>query len=290
MIKKRFILISVIIFMITIAFSAKAVSLQSGEESNKRFQEAKQNYLNQTNEYKNAKQLYIEIKTRFQDAGEEQQGQLREQLRERSKNFLENSVSAMIKYLEAMRNKVSNANNIFEDDRQIILADIDKEISWLGIKKSEIKNATDEQLKQIKETVLQRWINIRVAANKITGQIIAARIRYVIEKAELMADKLEVKINEFKQSGKDVASLEALMVSFEDKIKLSKLSYEQAKAKFQAISGKEGAGDLLRQGHKLLKDARQYLNQAYKDLRQIVVKIKQLENSQTKQKNATSTQ
>ncbi len=273
-----------------VAVSVKAVSLKQMDEAAKAgFQEAKQNYTEATNEYKNAKRAYIEATAQLQSQGEEQKNQLRQQMQERSENFFSQIISAMIKYLEAMKNKAANGR-ISEDDRAGILAEIDGEISWLGAKQNEISQATSDQLPALRNAVRERWQNIRVVARKITGQILAAKISYIIEKAEAMAEKLEAKVVELKQAGKNVAELESLMADFEEKIALAKEKYEAAGAKFQAISGKDGADALLREGHKFVTEARQYLSQAHKDLVQMTKKIKQLEGPSTGSGNATSTQ
>jgi len=280
--------------MLAGALAAKAIVSSAAEkETQTRFQEAKQKYSNEFNASRATKRAYEEAQTRFRNlktnaTSTQEQTRLKEQVRLRAQEFLKKEISAMIKYLEALKNRVTNMNKMDEGDRAFILAKINENIAWLQGKQAEIDGASADKLKTISQEVKDYWKNIRVASRKMTGQILASRIKFLIGKAELMATKLEAKIQELKQAGKDTAKLEELLADFKTKIASAKSSYEQAKAKFAAISSKDNVVQLFQEGHKLIKEANQYVKQAHKDLIQLVRRIKQLEKP-SDSVNATTT-
>ena len=275
------------------AFGAKAVVSSAansvGSEIQSKFQQAKDKYLEEFNASRSAKRIFEEAQTRFRNlkTNSTSTSAIREQFQQRAKEFLKKEISAMIKYLEALKNKVTNMQKMDEGDRTSILVKINENIAWLQGKQTEIDGASADKLKTISQEVKDYWKNIRVTSRRVTGQILASRIKFLIGKAELMAQKLETKIQELKQAGKDTAKLEELLADFKAKIASAKENYQQAKTKFQAISSKDNVVQFYQEGHKLVKDANQYLKQAYQDLVQMVRKIKQLEKSNSG--NATST-
>lgn len=290
---KFIVIVGLAVLMLAGALASKAVVSSSGEkETQTRFQKAKQEYSNEFNASQTTKRAYEETQTRLRNlkansTSTQEQIRLKEQVRLRAQEFLKKEISAMIKYLEALKNKVTNMQKMDEGDRAGILAKINENIAWLQGKQAEIDGASSDKLKTISQEVKDYWKNIRVASRRVTGQILASRIKFLIGKAEAMAAKLEAKIQELKQAGKDTAKLEELLADFKTKIASAKNSLEQARAKFAAISGKDNVVQLYQEGHKLIKDANQYLRQAKNDLVQIVRRIKQMEQSSSG--NATST-
>ncbi|OIO47352.1 MAG: hypothetical protein AUJ32_03120 [Parcubacteria group bacterium CG1_02_40_82] len=293
--KKLIILLLGLFFVFSIFATAKAAFnfTKLDEQARTKYLEAKQNYLNATSTYQDARTAYQQALSRFKNASEEQKSKLQEQVLEKAKEYLKKTISTMIKYLEAMKNKTTNMRPVSDEDKAVIAAKINENIRWLNAKQAEINSAsTIDKLKEISQAVNEKLNNIRIASKSITGQMLVARIKFLIDKSQAIADKLEAKINELKTAGKDVAKLDELLKDFKDKIALAKDKYEQAKAKFQAISSKDNAVQLFQEGHKLVNDANQYVKQAHQDLVQIVRRIKQLEqpnsgNDTTTPKNSS---
>jgi hypothetical protein len=254
-----------------------------------RFQQAKQKYTDEVNSAGIFKKAFENAQTKFKNstAATSTKSQLKEQFYQKAGQYLTKEISVMIKYLEAMKNKVTNMQKMDDGDRSSILSKINENIAWLQQEQSKIDGASADQLKTISQEVRSRWANIRVASRMLTGQVLASRIKFLIGKAEAMGTKLEAKIQELKQAGKDTAQLETLLADFDSKLASAKDSYNQAKAKFQAITGKDNVVQFYQDGKNLVQKGNQYLKQAYQDLVQMVRRIKQLEPP--KSDNATST-
>ncbi len=185
--------------------------------------------------------------------------------------------------LEALKNWVSNKRALSEDQRQLISAEIDKDIAWLNEKASGMAGLTPEQIKNTAKEIRQYWRTHRIRMKKITGQILAARVNFVIEKSEDFPDKISVKIEELKSAGKDTANLETWLMEFRNRIALAKEKYEAAKVNFSEIKSEAGADfenelkaadDLFKAGHQSVKEANQHIKDAYAKLRQIVNEMK----------------
>lgn len=255
-------------------FSASAQILKQQDASARaQYQQIRQNYLGAVNDYKNAKSDFLNAQTKYQQF---RTFDNKSALEDKSRKFLENAILAMINYLEAARNKAENVRGISDFERQEILAEIDKDINWLKERQGKSSTASLEQIKADAKIVRDYWLNIRAAVKRITGKIAAARINYVIAKAESFSVKVSEKINELKSAGKDTAQLELWLADFNQKIALAKEKYELAKAKFQAISNLADADKLAKEGNQFIKEANQYVLKAHAQLVRIVKEMKKM--------------
>lgn len=277
-------------------FPAKAEGLKPADsEAMVNFESAVQGYKAGINNFETAKRTLTEAQARLKNAGEDQKNKLKQQVRDRSAEFLKNRISAMIKYLDAMKNKVVNARAIDEVDQKTILAALNENISWLKAKEAEIEGASIEKLKEINQAVGQRWEIIRLTAKRLTGEILAGRIKFLIDKALAMKAKLTERFNAIKakSSVSEAVLIEKAISDFGTKVDAAKEKYEAAKAKFKEAAqaqDKEQANNLIKEGRRLVSEARQLLAQSHKNLAEAVRRIKKLEGSISNSENATSTE
>ena len=200
-------------------------------------------------------------------------------LEDTAREFIKTTISVMISRLETIRTKAEHIRGISESERQTILAEINEDINWLKERQPKIDNATPTQIKEEAKIIRSYWKNIKVKIKKETGQILAARITFVITKAENFSTKIASKIDELNAAGKDTSQLEILLDDFNQKIDLAKTKYEAAKEKFAAISNLAESDQLFRQGHQFIKEAHSYIKEAYQKLREIVKEIKSVNTS-----------
>ncbi len=273
------------IFAIFVGTTAHVSALTLKEidaQAKLKYQQAWGQYQKEVNFYKNARQNFLSARTKYQQLKTAENKNI---LEDAAKNYLEKAVSSLIKRLETIKNWVSNRRALPEAERASIIAEIDKDINWLQERVAKIQNADPSQIKEEAKTVRQYWKAHRNRVKSIIGQIWAARIHFVITKAEDFSTKLSAKIEELKAAGKDTSQLEAWLADFNQKISLAKEKYEAAKEKFQAIKGEIGfdpmqefseADRLFRQGHQFIKEANQYIRQAHAQLVQIVKEMKKM--------------
>lgn len=286
-ITKIIIVFFIALFSLGLIQKAGAVVVNAAE-AKALFAQAKDNFLNTVQAYKTAKQTLLNIKTQLRNASTS------DQLINASRDFLKSKISAMIKYLEAMKNKVANMRNINEDDRTAILASLEDNITWLKGKQQEANGASIDQLKTINQAVQDKWLMIHLTAKRLTGQMLAARIKFLIDKANAMIINMEAKIAELKQSGNNdtAVSAEKALATFKDKISQAQDKYNQAKAKFQEAANatsKDQINSLIQQGRQLVNEANQILKQANRNLSEVVRNVKKVDKS-NQPGNATSTE
>jgi len=238
-----------------------------------KYQEAKDQYQKEVNFYKSARQDFLNARAKYQQL---KNSENRTALEDKAKSFLEKAVSSLTKRMETIKNWVANRRALPESERQAIIVEIDQDIAWLNERLPKIQNASPAQIKEEAKTVREYWKNHRVKVKRITGQILAARINFVIGKAEDFSVKVDAKISELKTAGKDTSQLETWLADFNQKLVLAKEKYQAAKAKFAAISDLAEADKLFREGHQFVKDANQYVREAHAQLVQIVKEMKRM--------------
>jgi hypothetical protein len=263
--------------------SVSAITLKERDANARaKYQQTREQYQKEVNFYKSARQDFLNAKTKYQQF---KNADNKKALEDAARNYLEKAVNSLIKRLETIKNWVLNRGALPESERQIIAAEIDRDINWLNERLPKIQTASPEQIKEEAKTVRQYWKTHRVRVKRIIGEVWAARINFVIAKAENFSVKVDAKIQELKAAGKDTSQLEAWLADFNQKLALAKEKYEAAKAKFQAIKGEPGfdpvtelaeADRLFREGHQFIKDADQYIKQAHAQLVQIVKEMKKM--------------
>ncbi len=247
-----------------------------------KYQQSQGQYQKEVNFYKSARQDFLNAKTKYQQFKNTDN---KKALEDNARNYLEKIVSSLIKRLEAIKNWVTNRGALPESERQAIMAEIDQDIAWLNARLPNIQTASPDQIKEEAKTVRQYWKTHRVRVKRIIGEVWAARINFVITKAESFSSEVSAKITELKAAGKDTSQLEAWLADFNQKLALAKDKYAVAKAKFQEIKGEPGfdpvtefnqANQLFQAGRQFINEANQYVRQANAQLVKIVKEMKKL--------------
>ncbi|PIR70630.1 MAG: hypothetical protein COU46_00440 [Candidatus Niyogibacteria bacterium CG10_big_fil_rev_8_21_14_0_10_42_19] len=254
--------------------SASALTLKERDANAKaKYQQAQGQYQKEVNFYKSARQDFLNARTKYQQF---RNADNKKVLEDAARNYLEKAVKSLISRLETIKNWVANRGALPEAEKQAIVAEINQDINWLNERLPKIQTASPTAIKEEAKTVREYWKNHRAKVKRITGQIWAARISFVIGKAEGFSVKVDAKIQELKAAGKDTSQLETWLSDFNQKLSLAKEKYEAAKAKFQAISSLAEANHLFREGHQFIKEADQYIRQAHAQLVQIVKEMRKI--------------
>lgn len=278
-----FLAVFAIFSVLTANFVSAQTTIKEKDEAAKiKYQEAFGQYQKEVNFFKTARENFQSARTGLQKT---KTAENRKNLEEKTKNFLGKTISALVKKLEVLKNFVSNKRALGDAEKQAITQEIDKDIAWLNEKAGSVSGATSEQIKESAKTIREYWKKHRLWMKKITGQIWAARVNFVIKKAEDFSGRISAKIEELKSAGKDTAQLETWLLEFKNHIALAKEKYEAAKAKFAEIKADPGpdfdnelraADELFKAGHNFIKEANQHIKEAYAKLRQIVNEMKKL--------------
>lgn len=275
--KGKILLIS-LIFLLTSALPVKAVNWPKIKKADKKavdqYQEAKRKYLKAVKVYKNARKDYLNFRKKVGVWRNLSESQKQEHLEE-AKNYLLKANEATIRYLERIKAKIEKMKHIDEDQKNNIIAEIDKDINWLKAKQEAIKNAsTPQELEEIAHQAREYWHRVRGRVKKLLGRALRLRLDYIFARFDKIREKIAQAIEKAKEGGKDTTQLENWLADFDKNLNLAKEKYSLAKEKFTALSNVAEADKLFREGHAFLRQAHQYLRSAHHDLKEIVQELR----------------
>lgn len=255
---------------------AKEEFKQQREEAKNKFEEAREQYKQKIEEVKlDRKELVDSIK----NAAKVRQQEAKNKVYEKAHNMLGNTVGAMINRLNALTNKVNGAK-LLDADRTEILAEIKVNTDWLKAKQAEIQamassttstaSTTAQAIKEKSKEVKAYWETVKVTVKRVSGEILAGRLNYIVSKEEELANTLTTEVATLKAAGKDVATLETSIAETKAKIVTAKAKIAEAKAKFKTITTPELVKTAYSEGQNIIKEAKSMVNEIHRAL----VKVK----------------
>ncbi|MBI3120232.1 MAG: hypothetical protein HYZ08_01310 [Candidatus Kerfeldbacteria bacterium] len=253
--------------------ATSAVSLAERDESAVQdYRNARTTYRQEVQKYTSARATYVQSRDKYRN------GKTNENLQvvlDDAKDFLLQSGTAAISYLEMLKTKVESMRGITDADRQATLAEINEDITFFQNKKTEVQNATTkDELVTLATQIRDHWNTVRVDTKKIVGRVLAARVNYILTEMNTLSSRVDSKIETLSSQGVDVVELSQLNNTFKADIAVAETAYDNAVAKFNAISNLEEANTLFEQGRDFIQDADEALRKAHADLKEIVKKIK----------------
>lgn len=263
-----------LVLSLAIAPGASAQTLKDIDDKAKtNYEQARQTYLSEIAAYKQAKFNFETAKlklTRFKSI------ENKAAYKDSVQAFLSKSVSALIKYLEALENKASNVRGISDSERADIIAYINTDINWLKGKQTILAGTlTDEQLKTEAIAIRDYWKNVKTTFKKGVADIWIARVNYVISKAEELSAKVSDKIDELRAEGSDTAKLETWLTDLNKNIATAKEKVALAKEKRENITD-VNFEQMVKEIHAFVQDANQYIRKSHANLVQIVQEMKKI--------------
>lgn len=235
--------------------------------------------------YREAQKAFQEAKNKLREMNTERVQAL---VQERAKLFLENALNARILHLKALKKRIEIAQKIKEEEKNRILSQIDEQINWFENKKQELSGLENrEDIKKMAEEMKSYMNQNRVFMKKIIGQILVARMNWVIEAFNEVADKLSAKITALENEGKDVTNLKSKLDEFKNKIDEVSNKLEQAQNVFEKMEVGNDVKKLFGEGMSYLKEAHKGLVDAHKILVEIKVEMNKLsaDNNQGEAEN-----
>ena len=170
-----------------------------------------------------------------------------------------------------------------------MLSELQTEKTWITNHLAKLPSVTTkEQLTDHGKEMQLHWIKIRIIAKKILGKILINKINWSIAKGDKISAEVQTRINNLKANGKDTASLEALLATFNKNLALAKQKRDSGVAKFDQI-GVAGASTveqldaeaelkesnrLLKEGQLFIQEDKKYVRDVHKELKEIVKQIK----------------
>lgn len=228
---------------------------------------AQRRYRQEIGAFRAAQQQFRQAKDEWKATKDEARAAAKD---ERASQFLEKTVSVLIRKIEHVKGWVSERKSLGNAEKQGIAADLDADIGWLNNQLGGTDGAGPEEIREQAKELKKYWQDHRLLVKRVAGQTLSGRVLLLTEKTSDFADRIETKISARKAGGEDISELEALMTGAREKIALAETKHEEAAGKFQAISSDGDAKDLWREGHSLVKEAHATLRKAHADLVEII--------------------
>ena len=235
-----------------------------------RYMLAKDNYQRAMQMYRSAKQEYSGMGGMFGRGPPEDVLRL----------MLLRAIDAMLAHIELVKAR-AEVSTLSEEEKARIYAKLDAHADFLKQKREEAEKAESRrELVEIAKEVRAGWAEARVALKSAAGSIAVSRLSYVIERAEEIGDRLEVRIAALEQAGYDTSELERLLSEYRDELEAAGEKTAAAEEKFSAISSPANAALLFREGRQELREAQRHLRRMFGVLREIIVQLRQAEPGQ----------
>jgi len=253
--------------------SKKTVS-QRLQEVRERYQAVKEQYLTHKQLYLNARARWLAVREKFATGKDNATFEI-------AQNFLNKSSALLVRYLDVVKYKVESARFIDEAKKAELVSELEGYMETLQADHEAIVAAQDrEAIKEAAKKAREDWNSIRPQVKRIIGEILAARAQLIIDKAQNVTARIDAKIAELKEAGKNTTALEQLNEDFKEKITIAQEKHDMFVAKLEEVKTSENARGLLKAADEFLRDANKYLVRSYKTLRQIVREIRYAETGE----------
>ncbi|MBL7053678.1 hypothetical protein ISS06_00550 [Patescibacteria group bacterium] len=250
---------------------ARTIMLESPTAKSKKpilkYKSIKSSYKQEVDAFKNTKKQFLDARGKFKSFKNKENKAV---LEDSARDYLKKTILVLIKKTESINDWVSNDKSIEDQEKNNIITELDSDISWLNSMVDNIDEATQEQVKVKAKEVKDYWKEHRVKMKKITGQIMASRISFLIKKSELISTKISSRIEKLKQAGKDVSAIEAIPNVLNEKINLAKVKATSAKSTFSSISNLSEANNLFLKGRGFVSQAQTYIKEGRNSIKQMI--------------------
>ncbi|HID42284.1 MAG TPA: hypothetical protein EYP30_00660 [Archaeoglobaceae archaeon] len=219
-----------------------------------KIQNTRQECIDAANKYIEAKQKYLELRKKPNAPVQ-------------ARIMLNAGSEYIERWFDRIELAVINADNMDEDTKIAILDRIDEYRTEIEGKKEELNETSDiAKMRGVAKELNDYWGEVRVFIKSVVYQLAAAKLELLIDKAEDVEVRLQLKIEEMKASALDTAKLEELLSEYKNNVDLAKENVEKA----EELLLNATTIDQVREGHKLIVDASHYLKEAFKDVRLMV--------------------
>lgn len=219
-----------------------------------KIQNARQECIDAANKYIEAKQKYLELRKKPNAPVQ-------------ARIMLHAGSEYIERWLDRIEFEVMNSDGMDDETKLAIIDKIDEYRTEIQEKKGQLNETTDiSEMRMISKELNSYWGEVRIFIKSVVYQLAAAKLELLIDKAEDVEVRLQLKIEEMKASGLDTAKLEELLSEYENNIALAKENVEKA----EELLLNATTIDQVREGHKLIVDASHYLKEAFKDVRLMV--------------------
>ncbi len=259
---------------------ARNVTANMMNKARERFQNATDMFENASDQFENAKQNFLrtreQVQTECGTSNETEECQeLQNQIREGSREYLENLLDMVLSQLEKAKSKVEGSEDISDAEANEALQTINERISMIEDLRTRVEAVTSETSKEDIQALAQDIKNVwegsvKVALERVAGFVQTSKMGGVYVKLQQLEVKLQRTLAKMVEQGKDTTQVESLVSQFTAKLEEMRQLYETTQDNYRsaaALKGRErseairtaqasmkGVNDGLKEAQRLLKD------------------------------------
>lgn len=243
------------------------------ERAKKTREEAKEAFKAAKDELKEAREKAKESRKELKNLKEELQKckgvegedckKTRRDAKTHAAKFVDGSTEQVFKTLQRAKEAIEKSN-MPEDQKAQFIADFDEKIQALNTlrqKQGQIQSqSTTKEIKDAAKNVKEFWKTQKEDIKKANSKVSIARFGGTIVKAEQLQEKLDTKLEQFKNQGKDTTELETKITAFKEKLSTARTAHDEAASLIEQNSVKEATAK-MREAHTALKEAHTLLTE-----------------------------
>ncbi|MCX9010010.1 MAG: hypothetical protein OIN66_02705 [Candidatus Methanoperedens sp.] len=265
-IKNRYWLNILTLFTTAVFILSLFSGIAAAETPKDKYQDAKKSYQDAKERYQDAKVKYNEAKLKYKSA---KNNLSRDELKDKTRNYLEDAADYMISHLELLKNNVESSEN-----KGVLptgaAANIDAHIVQLTDIKTKIQAAnTTKELTDSARELEDAWIKIDLEARYYAGIIVNHRIDLFVIKASNASERMDTLIQKLKDQGKDTSKLEEEASGFNNLMNEAKQNHQNDLTLFASHNGFDSSGKVTS-----IQDAKTFLQQATSSQKDTLKKLK----------------
>ncbi len=193
----------------------------------------------------------------------------------KGQDFLQKQIDRMISHLELVRSKVEGMEVLEDDERILILADIDVDIAELKDIQTRAENVTDAAvLRNLSIEVKDAWIDSRKGVARAVGKMERAHEENMVGEIQNFTRRIENAMFQLEKRGIDTAEADALLTAYKNHLQLAKGELDAAREQFAAGNTDEGRNH-VRASHRYVVDAHNELKGVVREIREAIKKARQ---------------
>jgi len=251
----------------------------------------KENYENTKKRFEEARDVFEKARERLAKATDLRS---REELRNRTKDYLLRAIDQTISHLEILKDKVELSENSIKFDAS---GNIEDQISQLEEMKIKVEQAqTILELRPIYTELKDMWVNIRLETRYYIGIVLNYRMNAFLEKVDAVSIKMDDAITKLENKGIDTSKIKEEADKFDSIVAEAKVNQHKTDDLFEEHNGfsdgkvtdVSSAREFLRQGDELqrgtvkqIKDAARQLKIFVKDFRNLAKGMVTIEGGST---------
>jgi DNA repair exonuclease SbcCD ATPase subunit len=268
-------------------FKLRDVSEEKVKEAKERFEKAKQRFEDNKKELNESRHAFKEALKNKNATG----------AIENAKVFLTSSADAVINAIEKIKSKVSENNDLTQEEADNIISEMDAKIKEMQDAKAKVAAATTkEEIKAAGKEIVRAWERMKNIIKIHAERQVLSKTNEVVKMSEQLEKRLEATLEKLSEKGYNTTGINSKIDEFSAKINDAREKYNEAVLKFAAAkearagnaTANPDATALLKAGKSLMEAAHKDLKDAHEILKGIISEIRKVSGKvELEQENET---